>query len=724
MALIGRRLLHLSGSGAVGWGRRLSSVARGLADSVRLAFDRSESVLRLRIEPLEGLEPLGAGQWIATDSNPRFLLSHPRGIPAGDFLLSGTLDGPALLPTLHFDFGEGFIAGAPLILPEPRSGRLEVPLHIPRGTTRLRLCPAERSGRLTLRNLTLLKLGRPPDRDAAPGGADRESPGLGYTRWRSLFVELDGAQITWFAANAAQLQRHAPTLLVVDDGSSEHLDRVLACIAGLRFVKPTLCFVGNSRGWPEERVRSAIGTLPLRYSIADAPRGELLVRAAEQAQTPYVLLVGSAELLPHAAAAVAASLSRAPDTELLYWDEELAGEKGPEQPILKPAWSPTLLQGRNYVGDAFVVRRTLVCETSLKQRTVEQSEHGLLLGLSPTGEKCQHLPAVLGLRRRAGAQEHGGPTLPAPAPDRLAISAGRTASTLRLRPLVSIIIPTRDGLALLRTCLASLEKTTYSPFEVLVVDNGSRHPGTLEFLETERAGGRIRVLRDDRPFNFAALNNRAVEECSGALVCLMNDDIEAMEAGWLSELVGLLSEPGVGAVGPMLLYPDGRVQHAGVVTGMHGVAAHLHRGADPDSTEDNERLLHVCEVGALTAACLLIPRDLYRSVGGMNARSLAVAFNDVDLCMKLRLRGRRLLWTPVARLIHHESMTRGADDLPENRPRLATEITYMRRAWGEQLRNDPYFNPNLSLESAQPVRLAPHPRVRFAWPRASGEGAV
>ena len=528
-------------------------------------------------------------------------------------------------------------------------------------------------------------------------------------------MELGERETSWFESHRSNLQRVRLSVVVLDEGlDADTLRTLLAAVASQRFVEVEVCFATTGAGWPDAELRAVLGSLAVRRVVdSSGTRAALLRAALESCTGEHVLLTGSTALVPHASAGIAAALSRAPEIDLLYFDEESRGERGELSPLLKPGWSPGLLRRRNYVGSAFVARRRLLLDRLRSLHDPSRPEWKLLKSfLEDSSTRVLHLAAILGTRQTDFPAELASPAAAGP---------GR----LQTWPRVTVVVPTRDALALLERCVDGvLHHTRYASLELLVVDNGSIEAATLGYLDQLREDARVRVLRDDGPFNFARLNNRAVAEATGELVCLLNNDIEITDQGWLEGLVGLLQEPGVGAVGPLLLYPDGRVQHAGVVTGMYGVAAHLHRGADPDSPEDNQRLLHPCEVSALTAACLLLPRPRYLAVGGMNARELAVAFNDVDLCLKLRQRGHRLLWTPEIRLVHHESMSRGDDSASHHRPRLAAEMAYMKRIWGRALATDPYFNPNLSLDSAQPVRLADRPRAQLPWRHRRATGTA
>jgi GT2 family glycosyltransferase len=275
-------------------------------------------------------------------------------------------------------------------------------------------------------------------------------------------------------------------------------------------------------------------------------------------------------------------------------------------------------------------------------------------------------------------------------------------------PRVSIVIPTRDG-RLLQRCLDSvLAFTSYPDFEVVVVDNSSESLLTLRYLQG--SDDRLTVLRDERPFNYAELNNEAVKRTDGDFVCLLNDDVEVISHDWLREMVSQCLQPGVGVVGAKLYYSDSKVQHAGVVLGIYGVAGHVFRTADRLSGGYFGNLQLARRVSAVTAACLVVRRSVWDEVEGMDARNLPVAFNDIDFCIRVRKAGHEIVWTPYAELYHHESTTRGPDTGPRA-DAFKREVAYMETRWGfETLRCDPYYNPNLALD-AEDYSLAWPPRV-------------
>ncbi|MFY9294245.1 MAG: glycosyltransferase family 2 protein, partial [Methylorubrum rhodinum] len=268
-------------------------------------------------------------------------------------------------------------------------------------------------------------------------------------------------------------------------------------------------------------------------------------------------------------------------------------------------------------------------------------------------------------------------------------------------PLVSVVIPTRDRAELLAVALDGLfSGTDYPALEAIVVDNDSREEATAALFARYVAEPRLRVLPVPGPFNFSDLSNRGAAAARGGVLLFLNNDIAVMEPGWLAELVSIACEPDVGAVGAKLLYPDGTLQHGGIVLGIGGVAGHSHLGIAGDAPGYFARMQLTQEVSAVTGACLAIRAEVFSQVGGFDAAALAVAFNDVDLCLRLRAAGYRNVWTPFARLVHHESMSRGPEDTPEKRARFEAESRVMRERWGAELRSDPYYNPNLSRASA------------------------
>lgn len=277
---------------------------------------------------------------------------------------------------------------------------------------------------------------------------------------------------------------------------------------------------------------------------------------------------------------------------------------------------------------------------------------------------------------------------------------------------VTVMIPVRNRKELLQTCLSSIAPALANArARVLVVDNGSSDDDMLDYLATLQRGG-TEVLAVPGPFNFARLNNLAVEACDSDDVLLLNNDIRATDAAWLAEMQSRLAEPDVGAVGALLLWPSGMVQHGGVALGPSFAAQHIGNDRLASDPGYGDMLRVARECGAVTGACLLTRRSDYVAMGGLDEMRFPVNFNDVDYCLKLRSRGRRIVWTPAARLYHHESASRGRDQTGDKAARFERELRNLRNKWGEHLLTDPYYNPNLSLDAVPFSALAWPPRER------------
>ncbi len=431
------------------------------------------------------------------------------------------------------------------------------------------------------------------------------------------------------------------------------------------------------------------------------------------------------ELSPRALARVVLEINHRPDGRFFYTDEDKIDEAGQRfDPYLKPDYLPDLLLGQNCVSHLSVIATATLREAGGFRVGLEGSQDwDLALRISRLILPAQivHIPEVL-YHWRAIA----GSTARAVGEKNYTITAAERAlrdhftalgQPVELRPvtgdhwrivrpvptpapLVSLLIPTRDRLALTRTCVTSiLEKTAYPNYEIVIVDNESVEPATLDwFAAMGRQDPRVRVLRYAAPFNYSAINNFAVAHARGEIVGLLNNDLEAIHPDWLGEMVTHALRPEIGCVGAKLLYPDGTLQHAGIILGLGGVANHAfyRQPRDTDGYKNRARLAQ--NYSAVTAACLLVRKTVYEQVGGLNERDLAVAFNDVDFCLKVRAAGFLNLWTPFAELYHHESASRGTEDTPEKQARFAREVDYMRRTWGPALDRDPAYNPNFSLE--------------------------
>lgn len=446
--------------------------------------------------------------------------------------------------------------------------------------------------------------------------------------------------------------------------------------------------------------------------------------AIEVATGDWIALFDHDDLLhPYAFYWVALAIHKNPDCKLIYTDEDKIDESGQRHdPYFKPDWNYDLFLSQNMFSHLGVIKKDLLSSVGGFRVGYEGSQdHDLILRASEhvTAEQIFHIPKVLYHWR-----VHEESTAKSSSTKPYAVIAGEKAIQDHLKrkniagrvsfegygyrvkyslparlPLVSLVIPTRNGLSLLQQCITSiLEKTTYKNFEVIVVDNGSDDLETLEYLEALKQKPNFMILRDDRPFNYSQLNNLAVKHANGEIIGLINNDIEVISPDWLSEMVSHSLRPGVGAVGAKLLFPDGRLQHGGVILGVGGVANHAHLFSPGNHHGYFGRMSVIQEFSAVTAACLLIKKSIFEEAGGLDEVNLTVAFNDIDFCIRVNKLGYRNIWTPYALLYHHESATRGQDVAPEKRARFVREVEYMMTTWGGDFVSDPFYNPNLNLD--------------------------
>lgn len=421
------------------------------------------------------------------------------------------------------------------------------------------------------------------------------------------------------------------------------------------------------------------------------------------------------------------SINKDPNAVLIYSDEDKIDEQGIRfDPHFKSDWNPDLFFSHNYICHFVVIKKEIVEKVGGFRVGVEGSQdYDLLLRCLPYIKDSQivHVPRILyhwrviegstalnpkekmyttdaGLKALSDYFRSVQPSVK--------VECGPVPNTYRTRwpipeasPLVSLIIPTRDCKDLVEVAVRSIiSKTSYKNYEILIIDNGSTCPETLRFFnKIVLEDCRVRVIRYDRPFNYSSINNYAVRFARGSLLGLVNNDIEVIAPEWLTEMVSHAIRDDIGCVGAKLFYSNGTIQHGGVICSIGGVAGHSHKYFPRDHYGYFSRLVLTQNLSAVTAACMLVKKSIFLEVGGLDEKDLSVAFNDVDLCLKVLSAGYRNIWTPYAELYHHESVSRGKEDTPEKQRRFQSEVAIMKSRWGEFLQRDPYYNPNLTRVS-------------------------
>ncbi len=434
--------------------------------------------------------------------------------------------------------------------------------------------------------------------------------------------------------------------------------------------------------WHAMMQRRGIDTAAYRLWLAcQQPVSSRALNGDMAAEVAFSLPKGD-RLSPHALHVLAQAFAAYPSVVMVYTDHDHLDASGERYlPHFKPDWNPDLFASQDYLEPAVFFRRSWL--EQLPTEVLDGANWQQVLA-SLAADQILHIPQIL-YHRSGGEPPVCGRHLvfPLPTPP----------------PLVSIIIPTRDRLDILKPCVESILKlTTYGTYEILVVDNGSEQAETLAwFSAIQQDDQRVRVLAYPQPFNYSAINNFAVRHARGSVLALVNNDIEVISPAWLGEMVSHACRPEIGCVGAKLYYADGRIQHAGVILGSGGGSGHAHRYFPGDADGYCGRLKVVQNFTAVTGACLVVRKALYEQVGGLNETDLPIAWSDIDLCLKVRALGYRNLWTPYAELYHHESVSRGRDRSKTQRQRYHAETAYMRQVWGDALWQDPCYNPNLTV---------------------------
>ena len=445
--------------------------------------------------------------------------------------------------------------------------------------------------------------------------------------------------------------------------------------------------------------------------------------ALAMAKGDYVGFLDHDDLLaPNALYEAAAYLEKYPQTDMLYTDEEKVTEDLSVhfQPHLKPDFNLDLLRSNNYICHFLIVKRTLALRAGeFRQEYEGAQDYDFVLRCADQACRIGHVPEILYHWRTSRSS-----TADNPASKMYAYDAGKRAIEAHLQrrgekgevslkkdlgfyrvvyPVkkqerISVVIPSKDQWETLKACLDSIrEKTTYPDYEIIVVENNSREPETFAYYKTIDGKDNIRVITWDKPFNYSAINNFGIRHASGQYVICLNNDIQVITGGWMEELLGVCQREEVGVVGAKLYYPDDTIQHAGIVVGIGGIAGSLFVGMKRERSGYLHKASLMQDLSAVTAACMMVKKKAFEEAGGFEEK-LAVAFNDVDLCLKIREKGYLVVYDPYVEMYHYESKTRGREDTKEKVRRFQGEIEYMRTRWiGILKEGDPCYNKNLSL---------------------------
>ncbi|EWY40464.1 glycosyl transferase family 2 [Skermanella stibiiresistens SB22] len=569
-----------------------------------------------------------------------------------------------------------------------------------------------------------------------------------YQVWLAKYGELGEADLRRITEHAARLEYQPLISIVMPTYRSrpEFLRNAIDSVFAQIYPHWELCIADDASDDPEIRaILEEYGRRDDRVRIVFRPTNGHISAASNSALDlatgEFTALMDHDDVIPvHAMYMVAAELNAHPNADIVYSDEDKIDKAGRRhEPHFKPDWNFELFCAMNTINHLGVYRTALLKEIGGFREGYEGSQDfdlALRVVARTTPERIRHIPFILyhwrvfhtsgsystdfltgavESSRRALADHFRG------IGETVEITTGYRHYNRVVRPvpdpepLVSLLIPTRDRVDLLRGCVDGLlHRTDYANLEILILDNESAEPEAHDYFKSLAPDKRVRIIRYAGPFNFSAINNFGAGHSRGDILGFVNNDIEVIERGWLREMVSHAVRPNVGAVGAKLLYADGTVQHGGIILGIGGVAGHSHKRSRGKEAGYCCRLQVPQYLSAVTAACLLTRRSCFDRIGGFDAENLAVAFNDVDLCLKLREAGLDIVWTPYAELFHLESASRGSDMAPEKAERFAREVAHMRSRWGNVLDDDPCYNPNLTLSSEDFAFSAPN-RARKPW---------
>ena len=443
----------------------------------------------------------------------------------------------------------------------------------------------------------------------------------------------------------------------------------------------------------------------------------------------YIALLDHDDLLPKFSLfEVVKCINGNPDADFIYSDEDKIEEKDGKRydPNFKPDFAPDTLRSNNYICHFSVLKKELMDKLGGFRSEYDGSQdHDLFLRMSETTDKIVHIPKVLYHWRvyELSTSKAGGNAKPyayiagkKAVQDHInrlglkgTVEFGKTMGTYKVNykiignPKVSIIIPNKDYVSTLKTCLKSItELTTYKNYEIIIVENNSTEKSTFRYYKKIEQNEKIKVIYfPEKEFNYSKIINFGVKHSKGDYIIQLNNDTKIITPNWIEEMLGFAQRKDVGAVGVRLIYPDKSIQHVGIIIGMGGIAGHVFKGLPNKVNAYFAKDTLIQNLSAVTAACIMNPRYIYDEVGFMDEK-FKVAFNDVDFCLKIREKGKLIVMNPFVQLFHYESKSRGYEDTPEKKARFNSEIERFKEKWPDILKNgDPYYNKNLRIDIDQ-----------------------
>jgi GT2 family glycosyltransferase len=698
-------------------------------------------------------------EYVAIGSDPQFALKYQ--LQAGWYKFELQLDLPTRFSEVKLfpHFGEGYSETTAFMLPVSSEIIAKRIIYLPK-TAKLRFDPMTSIGNFKIQHIYLAKISesfaikrmrkklaarhkvvssQPSDltqlwrdynevfQDSMPG-----SKPVSYLDWidkvESVCIPTVPTQLAQIAKWGSQPK--FSIVIPISNSSATDLSASLDSVFVQSYPYWEVCVTAHSPT-PSKvheilgRYRSQDTRIKVTQCLTSGRTFETLNTSLTIASGDFIFLLHGGDTLPtHALYAVAEALQKHPTAQLIYSDEDRLDDGGQRcDPFFKPEWCPDLLYSQNYFSRLTIYRRSLIESVGgFHDGFHGAEEYDLVLRCAARvtdGSAILHIPQVLCHSRTAPSMTHKGNKEQFSEyeagcralqrffdnrSEQLTVSVIAPGLYRQHRPLpqcpplVTLIIPTRDAYDILSKCIESIiKRTTYPNYEIIVVDNQSRCSRTLSYLDELDKHANLRVLRYDQPFNYSAINNFAVEHAKGDVLGLINNDVEVITPDWLSEMATHVARAEIGCVGAKLYYPDDTIQHGGVILGLGGVAGHSHKHLARCAVGYFGRLKIVHNVSAVTGAALLIRKEVFELVGGLDEDELAVNFNDVDLCLRVKHAGYFNLWTPFAELYHHESKTRGADKTPEKQARFKRECEVMQRRWSNELFNDPCYSPHLTL---------------------------